>query len=738
MQGVGFRPFVYRLAHAHQLSGWVQNQVGQVQIWVQGPPAQLQAFAAALCQQAPKIAAPHLADCQPKEPIPLTDFQILPSAAASSPQIHIPVDYYTCADCLQEINDPQARRYHYPFTNCTQCGPRYTLIRRLPYDRPHTTLADFPLCAACQQEYQNPIDRRFHAQPLACPQCGPQLSWHDQRENLSAEAALNAAVHALQAGKIIAVKGIGGYHLMVDAACTPAIQHLRQRKGRPDKPLAVLFPTQGPDELEAMRGWVQLTALEADLLRSPQRPIVLAMAQQRPGLSPAIAPKLQELGVMLPYSPLHYLLLAQMQRPLVATSANISGEPVLTDNAEVEQRLKTVADGFLHHNRPIARPADDPVFRQIDGQMQPVRLGRGGSPLELDLPFTLDCATLAVGGQMKATLALAWGQRVVISPHIGDLDSVRSQTIWAQVASDLQRLYQVQAQRVICDAHPGYASHRWAKTSGLPWQAVYHHAAHASALAMEHWNPVPWLVFTWDGVGYGPDGTLWGGEALMGQAGHWQRFASVRPFVLPGGDKASREPWRSAASLCWEAGVEWPDCPVESGLLRQAWQQRINCPLTSSMGRLFDAAASWLGLVANASYEGQGPMQLEQISLSPLLPAEPLPLAVDAAGVWRLDWKPLIAGLLTPSRPIAERAAWFHSVLAHSLLNIALQARTLHHIEQIGLTGGVFQNRKLTEYSAQLLRGHGFQVALPKRIPGNDGGLSLGQIVEAACQMQTA
>lgn len=739
VQGVGFRPFVYRLACTYQLQGWIRNQSGQAHIWAQGLPAAVAAFEAALITQAPPLAKPTLQQTQTVSPDKLSDFQILSScldAEANAP-IHVPLDYNTCPACQRELLDPANRRYHYPFTHCTDCGPRYTLLHQLPYDRAHTTLAEFALCSDCQREYITPANRRFHAQPIACPRCGPQLNWYqcETGQHLTAQLALVAALDALKSGQIVAVKGIGGYHLMMDARCSEAIQRLRQRKPRPDKPLAVMFPAGGTDELAHIQKAVILTRLEADYLRSAQRPIVIAPIRDGCGLAPELTPGLRELGVFLPYSPLHYLLLEQLATPLVATSANISGEPVLTDPIEAQQRLQPITPCFLHHNRPIARPAEDAVFRRIDNQMRPIRLGRGGSPLEWEIAFmTIPTPTLALGGHIKNTIALAWDHRIVISPHIGDLDSVRGQTIFKQTMQDLQRLYRVTAQQLICDAHPRYASSRWAKQQHLPLITVYHHAAHASALVAEHWTPGPWLVFTWDGTGYGADHQLWGGEALLGCPGNWQRFASVRQFAVPGGDQASREPWRCAASLCWEAGVAWPDCPVDthlSNLLKQAWQAGLNCPRTSAIGRLFDAAASLLGIVHKASYDGQGPQQLEQRSFTPLPEMPALPLEQDQNGLWRLNWQPLLSLFMDKTRTIEERAAQFHSYLAHSILRVALQAKSQYAITQIGLTGGVFQNRLLTEYTAKLLRQQGFSVALPQRLPSNDGGLSFGQIIEA-------
>ena len=735
VQGVGFRPFIYRLAHTHQLHGWVRNCTGQVEIHVQGEHQALYAFTRRLFQHAPPLSRPVLDHCEPATVDDLDRFTIRESATSGARNIHVPPDLFTCDDCLAELLNPQDRRYRYPFINCTQCGPRYTLIRGMPYDRPATTMAAFELCADCRREYSDPLNRRFHAEPVACPACGPALKFTAPgiKPVSGNEAALTACVAALQAGNIVAVKGIGGYHLMCDARNDIAIARLRRHKPRPHKPLAVMFPTLPGTPLKCLNHRVWLSRDQADLLLSPGRPIVLV--RKRPGfdLSELISPGLDEIGVMLPYSPLHHLILSDFEAPLVATSANISGEPVLTHNADVEQRLGHVAAAFLHHDRPIERPADDPVFRIIRDRPRPLRLGRGNAPLEITLPVTLEAPVLAVGGHMKNTIALAWQDRVVISPHIGDMGTARSLAVFEQTVHDLQSLYGISATAVICDAHPVYATSRWSQRSGLPVHRVFHHHAHAATATRMDALAEDSLVFTWDGVGYGEDGTLWGGEALLGHPGHWQRFASLRPFHLPGGERAGREPWRSAAALCWETGQQWRGVPEAAPLLQQAWQRRLNTPQTSAAGRLFDAAATLIGLCTHASFEGQGPMLLEAactVSADPVA----LPLTATADGLWLSDWEPLLPVLLDNKRPQDERAAVFHASLATALLQQARQARAQQGVNRIGLSGGVFQNRVLVEQAIVLLENDGFQVHLPEKIPVNDAGLCFGQVIEYAAR----
>ncbi|MFZ3261979.1 MAG: carbamoyltransferase HypF, partial [Thiobacillus sp.] len=549
VQGVGFRPFVYRLAHQHQITGWVRNVDGAVEIHAEGRPAQLQRFGDALLAEAPPLSAPGplaVTTCATEH---AAGFSILDSASGSAAclndasskmadawSIHLPPDGFVCADCLAELHDPANRRHRYPFINCTQCGPRYTLITALPYDRPNTAMRDFVLCPDCRREYENPLDRRFHAEPIACPVCGPHLQFVSGEEiHDGDEAALAAAVAALRSGKIVAVKGVGGYHLLCDAASDEAVAALRAKKPRPGKPLAVMFR-----DLAALHCVVHTTPELDGFLASPERPIVLLQKRADSRLSEHIAPGLAEVGCLLPYSPLHDLLLNDFGGPLVATSGNLSGEPVLTENREAQARLAHIADAFLHHDRSIVRPADDPVYRVIAGLPRPLRLGRGRAPLELELSAPLAEPVLALGSHMKNTLCLAWGRRAVVSPHIGELDTLRSLDTLAQVAADLQRLYQVQATRLIVDRHPGYGTRRYARDSGLPRFEIWHHHGHASALAWEFPGVAEWIVFAWDGVGLGEDRTLWGGEAFTGAPGRWQRAASLRPFRLPGGDKTGR------------------------------------------------------------------------------------------------------------------------------------------------------------------------------------------------------
>ncbi len=730
VQGVGFRPFVYRLAQRFQLVGRVQNRSGQVLIEAEGEPEFLDAFAAMLLLEAPPLASAQIVRVEKIAHLDMDHFEIVPSTVSLDSHTHLPPDYFMCADCRREMQTPQDRRYRYPFINCTQCGPRYTLITRLPYDRPNTTMAGFELCPACRAEYENPRDRRFHAEPIACPQCGPQLGFVAAGTRIDGAAALDSCISALQRGDIVAVKGVGGYHLICDASNDESIARLRSAKQRPHKPLALMFPWRGADGCELVSKELELDEQTQALLCEPLRPIVLLRRRSDSALSGLIAPGLQEVGAMLPYSPLHHLLLDSLDRPLIATSANVSGEPVLTGNAEVEVRLGHVAQGFLHHNRPIARPADDTVMRVIAGRPRLIRAGRGIAPLELNLPRALTRPLLAVGGHTKNTIALGWGQRVVLSPHIGDLDAPRSQEIFEQVIADLQTLYGVTPEAIVCDAHSQYASSRWAKLQGLPLIRVQHHHAHASALALEHKAEKTWLSFTWDGVGLGEDGSLWGGETLHGRPGAWRRVARMRPFKLPGGERAAREPWRAAAALCWEIGRDRISPAADNTLLKSAWERGLNSPSTTAVGRMFEGAASLLGLLEQASFEGQGGMYLENTAKGNA-EAIVLPVCEDAEGLLTADWQPLVLAMLQADVAVTTRAMQFHLSLARTIVEQAQRIHARTPFDVVGLTGGVFQNKLLAELAVAQLSSAGFHVHLPELLPCNDGGIAMGQLAEA-------
>lgn len=739
VQGVGFRPFVYRLATGCRLTGQVRNSGAQVIVEAQGTPDKLDRFEHALLSEAPGIARPHLAAVRSiAVGVVPSGFKIQTSTIAPAESPQIALDMPICADCLAEMNAPGNRRFRYPFTHCDQCGPRFTIIECLPYDRARTSLKDFPLCSDCDREYHDPTDRRFHAQTIACPNCGPKLRWrHLAGETVSTNHdALSAAVSALSHGEILAVKGIGGYHLMVDATDDEAVARLRQRKHRPHKPFAVMFPWQGHDGLTAIRQTAAVDIDEADLLASDERPVVILPLHKQHDISTFVAPGLNQVGALLPATPIHHLLLQALGRPLIATSANISGDPIVTDPDDAERQLSDIADAFLHHDRTIRHRADDSVYRSINGKVRPVRLGRGSTPLDIALPWPLAHPVLSVGAQQKNTISLAWGNRLVISPHVGDLSHFRTQQNFTNQIRSLSDLYDIEPEIVIHDLHGDYHATRWARDADQVRYPVGHHVAHASALSGEHGRlDEDILVFTWDGTGLGLDGTLWGGEALIGRPGHWTRLCSFEPFPLPGGEAAIQSPWRLAATLCWASGVDWqPEhiTDVDMALLHTVWTRRLNCPSSSSVGRLFDVAAALLGLVDSISFEAQGPMLLEALLVRQPCTGHAITLAhrQDDQGIWRCAWHPLIRHLADSTLLPAQRAADFHATLVDVLCRQARLVRKLHPFRHIGLTGGVFQNRPLTEAAVAALSADGFEVLLHERIPCNDAGISFGQVME--------
>lgn len=733
VQGVGFRPFIYQHARRYGLCGWVRNTSGKVRIRAQGMASSIDEFIHSLLPSAPAISSPQIQSVVSCSVEAFDDFDIVESAISDQVDIHLPADLATCDECMHELNDASNARYRYPFINCTQCGPRYTIIDSLPYDRSSTSMAMFELCDHCDSEYRSPGNRRYHAEPVACESCGPSLRAVSKDVITTGnEASIKACAEVINQGGIVAIKGIGGYHLACDAGNSKAIRRLRKLKPRPHKPLAVMVNEQ---DLER---YFSLNDGQRKLIHSPARPVVLLQARQykknKAMLSHLLSPGLVETGVMLPYSPLHHLILQAVAKPLVMTSANISGEPVLTDNREVSRRLGHVADMYLHHDRNILRPADDSVYREIAGQCRPVRLGRGISPLELELPFNLERPVLAVGAHMKNTITLAWGNRAVMSPHIGDLESMRGIKVFENTVADIQQLYQVNAEKLLCDMHPAYASTRWAMRQDIPAEQIYHHHAHASATWFEASrndnNIDKMLVFTWDGVGLGEDNNLWGGDALLGSPANWQRVASLRPFRLPGGERAGREPWRSAAGMCWEVNTSCPLPESESELLHSFWREKKNSPKTTSVGRLFDAASALTGLCSSASFEGQGPMWLEAAAHGDVEPVD-LPVYYDN-GLHIADWAPLLDMLRCEQSSLGYRAGCFHSSMAYSLLRQAVRIRLDHGVNHVGLSGGVFQNRLLTEMVIRLLEDNDFNVTMPLLIPVNDAGISLGQVIDMA------
>ncbi len=767
VQGVGFRPWVYRLAREAGLAGSVRNDAAGVTIDAFGEPSALDAFEHRLADSPPPAAAIDLLRAEPLDGASPAGFEIAASAGDAERRVSIPPDLAVCDDCRREVMDPADRRHRYPFTNCTNCGPRFTITLDVPYDRPATTMAGFPMCDDCRREYADPLDRRFHAQPNACPVCGPRLALWDAggRELAHGDIALRRAADAVRRGEIVAVKGLGGFHLLVDARNGLAVERLRRRKRRWEKPLALMV-----SDLPAVRALCELPEAAAELLASPRAPIVL-LRRRHAGSDPAgthevapeVAPGNPDLGIMLPYTPLHALLLEDLRRPVVATSGNLSDEPICTDESEAVGRLGDIADRFLVHDRPIARHADDSVAVVMAGAPRLVRRARGWAPSPLPLAEPVP-PLLAVGAHLKNTVAVATGSDVFISQHVGDMETSEAYRAFEAVIADLLRMCRVEPVAIAHDLHPDYAATRWAREAGAGGDgapaalagarrlAVQHHHAHLASCLADAGVPGPALGVTWDGTGLGTDGTVWGGEFLAGDAAGFRRVARLRPFRLPGGEAAVREPRRVALALVWELADEAalsdqrlpPLRDLGPGVRRplvRMLASGFRSPVTTSAGRLFDGIAALAGLHQRVSFEGQAAIALEHAAEPAVADAYPFVLAAaepsapeDAPDLIEIDWRPLVAAVVEDVRSGTAPgivAARFHNALVEAIVAVCRRIGE----PRIALTGGCFQNRRLTEGAATALAAAGFEVLLHRHVPANDGGISLGQIAVAAARL---
>ncbi len=722
-----------QLANRHQQCGWVVNTTAGVTIAIEGQTSQQQDFLADLANNLPPHASIQSQTITRHPPACFENFTIKQSIIEAKQSPFVVPDIATCQECSGDIFNPSSRFYRYPFTSCSYCGPRYSIMVRQPYDRTRTSMSAFELCQDCFQDYQNPKNRRFHAQTIACPRCGPQLSLLDASGFLLSgqNDAIIAAAAYLKAGNIVALKGIGGYQLLADAANQDTIERLRERKQRPQKPFAIMAADIGQ-----VRRICGMNAVEAAALKSYAAPIVLLHRRKQLDIpvARAVAPELSLLGVMLPYSPLHQLLLHEFGAPLVATSGNRHDEPICTNDAESSVRLKGVADYFLTHNRPILRPLDDSVVRCINGNATLLRRARGYAPLPLHLK-TVQSKTLALGGHLKNTLAVSHDNHIILSQHLGDLDSSDSQRQFQTVLSDLQQFYGFAPVRIMRDLHEGYVSSQFAEQLSVSKYSVQHHYAHGLSCMAEHGLAPPALAIVWDGAGLGDDNTLWGGEFLFITGQGYQRFAHFRPFPLPGGGKAIREPRRAALGLLYEnfsSGVfkrmDLPFTEQELKLLQTALDKQLNCPRTSSAGRLFDATASLLGLCHYNQYEGQAAMFLENCAAS-ISTNEHYQFELKDGKSMVVDWRVLLEQLLEDRVNFepALIAAKFHNTLADIILAVAHCAGE----KTVVLSGGCFQNAVLVEKTVVKLKSAGFNVYCHEQIPPNDGGLALGQIYAA-------
>ncbi|MCP4246012.1 MAG: carbamoyltransferase HypF [bacterium] len=751
VQGVGFRPYVYRLARELGLNGQVANDTQGVTIDVEGPPNRVAAFAERLPAAVPPLVRIDSMSATPDCPNGQGPFVIRPSiqpegpSGAEPPTARVTPDSCICADCRRELRDPQDRRYGYAFINCTNCGPRYSIIRAVPYDRPNTTMARFQMCPACQAEYDDPGDRRFHAQPNACPDCGPRL-WLVQPDGVPVQAdPIAATAAALANGKIVAIKGIGGFHLACRADDDAVVDRLRQRKRRETKPFAIMVA-----DLAAARRIAVVTGPDAALLTSAAAPIVLLPKQPGAAIAAGVAPGTASYGVMLPYSPLHVALFDRGLGPLVMTSGNPCDEPLCADNDDALRRLGGLADLLLLHDRDIHAPNDDSVMVGSVEPAIPLRRARGYTPRSVQVDRAADRPILALGGDLKATFCVLNRDQAVLSEHLGELSSVTAYRHYVDRIDRLSELLMVEPQRIVHDLHPGYQSTALARRLGsqrsIETTAVQHHHAHiASCLADNGWTG-PAVGIACDGTGYGSDGAIWGCEVQVCRGAEFERAAHLRYYGLPGGDAAARETWRPAASLLYETyGPDWrqaaPDAfaNVDDRALNTAArmiEQGVNCPPTSSLGRLFDAVAFLIGLGSRNGHEAQAAMALESAALS-RGGVRPLPCAIDEDNkqeLMLLDVRPMIEAIVVAraaNRPVAEIAAAFHATIAAMLAEAAVRVARAHGIATVALSGGCFLNRLLLEDVRRCLRDRNLNVLVHRQVPPGDGGLSLGQAVIA-------
>ena len=738
VQGVGFRPFVYRIALERRLLGWVRNRPDGVEIEVQGQQESLEGFRRALREERPAPARIRTIDARPiPELADETTFVILESAQSAETRPSVPADLATCPECALEVETPGARRFRYPFTNCTYCGPRYTIIAGLPYDRPRTSMQGFPLCPECLREYEDPLDRRFHAQPVACPACGPQLRLVSPAGNQLAvrDEALRLAIESLLRGEILALKGLGGYQLLADATSGTAVARLRERKHREEKPFAVMFP-----DLETLRAECPLSDAEVEALLSTEAPILLLRRRPVPSkIAEGIAPRNPFLGAFLPYTPLHRLLLGGVDRPLVCTSGNLSDEPMAFRDDDALDRLGGIADGFLMHDRSVLRPVDDSVLRLDAHGPTILRRARGYAPFSHPLAVEAP-PILALGAHQKNTIALFAGGEVVLSQHLGDLNTAEGVRLQERTVEDLMAFLALKPRILACDLHPDYASTRLAEQLserwGIPLLRIQHHHAHAAAVLAEYASEGPALALTWDGTGYGSDGTIWGGEALILEGATFRRFAHLKTFPLPGGDRAVREPRRAALGLIHHLLPEAEDhllawfTETEWRTLRQSMEHRLNAPSTSSLGRLFDAVAALVGIRVGQGYEGQAAMELE-FAAHRSDDSGSYPWRFEAGESLVADPGPMLEALLQDmAKGIALEAVArrFHN----SVVDLAWEIAQRAALPTVALAGGCFQNRILAEQVTARLEAGGFRVLFPHVFPPNDGAIALGQAAVAA------
>jgi hydrogenase maturation protein HypF len=734
VQGVGFRPFVYGLATELGLSGFVLNDAAGVLIEVEGSSSDVASFRVALVDRSPKLATVESVIGQQIAQMGRAGFEIRASADAGPGRTAVVPDMAPCDDCIAEIFDPNQRRFRYPFTNCTNCGPRFTITRGIPYDRPQTTMAKFEMCAECVAEYEDPGDRRFHAQPIACPRCGPQLSLLGASDEPFDGDPITEAARLIAAGSVLAIKGLGGYHLACDATNELAVTELRRRKNREEKPLALMVAN-----LSAAAELVDVSKEERELLLSQRGPIVLARGKTNAGVAESVAPGNAYLGIMLPYTPLHHLLMVEADKPIVLTSGNLTDEPIAYVDSDARDRLSGLVDAWLIHDRPIHVRCDDSVVRSAPGFVFPVRRARGYAPEELRVAPRFARPVLGAGPELKHTFCLGSGDHAILSHHIGDLESFEAMSAFTEGVEHFTRIFDIAPEVIAHDLHPDYMSTKWALAQGgVELVGVQHHHAHIVSCMTDNLRTDPVIGLALDGTGYGADGAIWGGEVMVCSLGGYERAAHLRYVPMPGGAAAIREPWRMATVYLNEAlGAQAQSLPIDFiartgdrwGPILQMASTGLNAPLTSSAGRMFDAVASLCGLRTRVTYEGQAAAELEQVADGSTLDAYPCAVedgVIDGVELVGAAAEDLATGALAP-----KVAARFHNGLAAALVRASVGARARFGLETVALSGGTFQNVLLLHRVISGLESERFEVLVHRRVPPNDGGISLGQAVVA-------
>ena len=730
VQGVGFRPFVYQLAQRYELNGFTLNDTAGVSVELEGEEGNIQAFMKALKSELPPLSRIDTLSSKASEYVGHTDFKILQSETQQSKSALVSPDIAICENCLNEMEDPKDRRYNYPFINCTDCGPRYSIIETLPYDRPNTSMQFFSMCDVCHDEYMNPLDRRFHAQPISCPDCGPTLRLLNTSHNVLSEGkhTIHLTAKAIKEGNIVAVKGLGGFHLICDATNAKAVEALRERKQRPLKPFAVMFPT-----IQLLKEFAEISVEEEGIICSKEKPIVIVSKKSNSHLSDLVAPEIDRLGVFLPYTPLHHLLLKELDIPLVATSANRSDEPIIRSSTELIEKLTSVVDLVLDHDRGILNANDDSVVQMVENERMTLRMARGYAPLGIKLPFKSKKKILAVGANQKNTITLIFDDTLIISPHIGDLNSLEAFEYFERTLESFKRFYDFEPEVIIFDKHPEYMTSKWAKeiktkNPHIEFIEVQHHYAHMLAGMAEYNLEEKMLGFAFDGTGYGDDGSIWGGEVMLSDNQDYERIFSLAPFRLLGGDLAIKEPRRVALSLLFETYTLEEILVLELALvetfsdneitvLYKVWKQRINTPLTSSMGRLFDAVASLSDIVQLSSFEGESGLIMEQYVDETI--TESFPIEIDN-GVIKLD--KMITAMVTMHNKRIMISMFFNTII-----EIIFQIAQKYPELPLLFSGGVFQNKVLVEKIIRRCKEEKCRYYFQNETAINDGGISLGQ-----------